>query len=50
MESSSSTKFLVDGFPRKLDQLQEFEEKVRGREAPGAPRPGALLCGLQLLG
>lgn len=28
MASSGQTRFLVDGFPRKLDQLQEFEEKV----------------------
>ena len=28
MASSGATRFLVDGFPRKLDQLQEFEAKV----------------------
>ena len=28
MSSSGATRFLVDGFPRKLDQLQEFEAKV----------------------
>ncbi len=31
MASSGATRFLVDGFPRKLDQLQEFETKVRYR-------------------
>ena len=30
MNESGSSTFLVDGFPRKLDQLLEFEEKARG--------------------
>ena len=28
MDESGMTRFLVDGFPRTLDQLQDFEEKV----------------------
>ena len=28
MQESGSGTFLVDGFPRKLDQLEEFEAKV----------------------
>ena len=27
--SEGTRRFLVDGFPRKLDQLQDFEAKVR---------------------
>lgn len=29
MEQSEGSNFLVDGFPRKLDQLEEFEAQVR---------------------
>lgn len=28
MDDSGMTRFLVDGFPRKLDQLHEFEQRV----------------------
>lgn len=28
MMASGSSNFLVDGFPRKLDQLEEFEATV----------------------
>jgi hypothetical protein len=28
MSESGMTRFLIDGFPRKLDQLQEFEATV----------------------
>ena len=29
METSKSTRFLIDGFPRKMDQAIKFEEVVR---------------------
>jgi len=29
MQNSGSDRFLIDGFPRKLEQLQEFEEKIK---------------------
>lgn len=29
MEKSGKTKFLIDGFPRKLDQAHKFDETVR---------------------
>ncbi len=51
MASSGANRFLVDGFPRKLDQLQEFEAKVRSSSSMAwHPRPlahlrtAALLC------
>ena len=28
MKASSSNKFLIDGFPRKMDQALAFEDKV----------------------
>ena len=28
METSKSTRFLIDGFPRKMDQAIKFEEVV----------------------
>jgi hypothetical protein len=31
MTSSGASRFLVDGFPRQLGQLKEFEQRVRGR-------------------
>lgn len=46
MLDSGSDKFLVDGFPRKLDQLQEFEERVRG---PTAFRAGSVLRRLAMV-
>jgi len=29
MDKSGKTKFLIDGFPRKLDQAHKFDETVR---------------------
>ncbi len=43
MHASGATRFLVDGFPRKLDQLTEFEARVRRRPLwinRAAARPG----------
>jgi adenylate kinase family enzyme len=50
MKASGATRFLVDGFPRKLDQAHKFEQVVRSvlslcrveRKGCGKPH-GALL-------
>jgi hypothetical protein len=30
MTSSGSTRFLLDGYPRNLEQLKEFQQQVLG--------------------
>lgn len=38
MEDSKSQRFLIDGFPRKMDQALKFDQEVR------SPRPCCDLC------